>query len=238
MRIAVISDIHSNIYALQAVLKDIETKNIDKIICTGDLVGYHTHPDEVVNLIKGREIETIMGNHDLKIATENIKNIDGLEGKELEKALIYNYAVEKTGDEAKEFLKSLPEFLVLEVEDKKIKFVHGSPRSITEYLKENSEEAKEVMRELSEDILVCGHSHVAYSKYYGDKLLINAGSIGKPKKGIADSEYVIIEIKNSKIGIQFENVKYDVEAIVKNIEESALPNELGLLLKYGNKIKN
>lgn len=236
MRIAVISDIHSNLYALQAVLKDIEQKNIDKIVCTGDLVGYHTHPDEVVNLIREKNIDTVMGNHDLKTVTGKIKSTEGLEGKDLEKVLISNYAVEKTSDEVKEFLKSLPEFLILEIEGKKIRFVHGSPRSITEYLKENSVEAEEVMSDLSEDILVCGHSHVAYSKYYGDKLLINAGSIGKPKKGIPDSEYVIIEIKNDKIHITFENAQYDVDAIIRDIEKSVLPNELGLLLKYGNKI--
>lgn len=236
MRIAVISDIHSNIYALEAVLKDIETKNIDKIICTGDLVGYHTHPNEVVNLIREKNIETVMGNHDLKTAMGKIKSTNGLEGEELDKVLISNYAVEKTDDESKEFLKSLPESIVLEVEGKTIRFVHGSPRGVAEYLKENSKEAEEVMMELSEDILVSGHTHSAYVKKYGDRLLINAGSIGKPKKGIPDSEYVIMDIENMEIDVTIENVKYDVESIIKDIGNSSLPNELGQLLKYGNKI--
>lgn len=237
MRIGVISDIHSNIYALKAVLKDIESKNIDKIICTGDLVGYHTSPNEVVKVIKEKNILTVMGNHDLNIATKEIKNISGLEGKDLEKVEIFNYAVKNSSSETKEFLKSLPLEIILEIEGKIIKFVHGSPNSITEYLKENSEEAEKVMSELKEDILVCGHSHVAYFKQYDEKLLVNAGSIGKPKKGIPDSEYVIIDIKNGEVKVSIENVKYDVESIIKDIETSVLPNELGQLLKFGNKIK-
>lgn len=237
MRIGVISDIHSNIYALKAVLKDIENKNIDKIVCTGDLVGYHTHPNEVVDLIREKNIATVMGNHDLKVATGKIKSTEGLSGEALDKILISNYALKETNQETKDFLGSLPEFLIMEAEGKLIRVVHGSPRSITEYLKENSPEAHEVMKELSEDILLCGHSHVAYSKYYGDKLLINAGSIGKPKKGIPDSEYVIIEIKNNEVKVFFEEVPYDVESLVRDIEKSPLPNELGLLLKTGNKIE-
>ena len=65
--------------------------------------------------------------------------------------------------------------------NKTIRLVHGSTRLINEYLKENSNEAKEVMEELTEDILICGHTHIPYVKYYGEKLLVNAGSVGKPK---------------------------------------------------------
>ncbi|MGL4534303.1 MAG: metallophosphoesterase family protein [Fusobacteriaceae bacterium] len=234
MRIAVISDIHSNIYALEATLKCIEKKNIDKIICTGDLVGYHTSPNEVVKLIQEKKILTVMGNHDFDIATKHSKNILGLEGKELEKAEIFNYALKVTSFESKEFLKNLPKEIVLEIEGKTIKFVHGSPNSLTEYLKENSESADKVMEELKEDILVCGHSHLAYFKKYGEKLLVNAGSIGKPKKGIPDSEYVILDIKNKNVELTIENVKYCVDDIIRDIENSVLPNELGQLLKFGN----
>lgn len=238
MKIAVISDIHSNIYALEAVLEDIQKKIVDLIICTGDLVGYHTHPNEVVKLVREKNISAVLGNHDLKTATGKIKNLEGLEGKELQKAEISNYALKNTSEESKNFLKTLTESITLEVEGKTIKFVHGSPRSINEYLKENSREAEEVMSELSEDILVCGHSHMAYYKSYGEKLLINAGSIGKPKKGIPDSEYVMLEIKNNHVEVTIHNVRYNVDAIIKDIENSDLPNELGLLLKYGNKVKN
>ena len=64
MKIAVISDIHSNIYALEAVLEDMESRNIDLIACTGDLVGYGTRPNEVINTIRENRILTIMGNYD------------------------------------------------------------------------------------------------------------------------------------------------------------------------------
>lgn len=236
MRIGVISDIHSNIYALEAVLKDIEKKSVNLIVCTGDLVGYHTRGNEVVDLIRERKILTVMGNHDFNIATKEIKESLGLEGKELEKVQILNYALENTSLEIKKFLKTLPKEIVLEIEGRTIKFVHGSPNSLTEYLKENSKEAQEAMRELKEDILVCGHSHMAYFKEYGKKMLINAGSVGKPKKGVPDSEYVIIDLEKEKISVSIENVTYDLNSMIKEIEDSSLPNELALLLKHGNKI--
>ena len=72
MRIAVISDIHSNILGLEAVLKDIEKKNVDLTVCTGDLVGYCTYPNEVINLIRQKNILTIMGNYDDAVGYEKL----------------------------------------------------------------------------------------------------------------------------------------------------------------------
>lgn len=236
MKIAVISDIHSNIHALEAVLKNIKDKSVDLIVCTGDLVGYHPYPNEVIKIIEENNILTTLGNHDLNAIRGNVVSIDNLTGKNLEKAIISNYTIENLTSESKRFLKSLPISLTMNIDGKVIKFVHGSPRSITEYLTENSKEAEEVMSDLDEDILICGHTHIAYYKKYKEKILINAGSVGKPKKGIPDSEYILLEIKNDIVDIKICNVKYDVDSIIKAIEKSSLPNDLGLLLKHGGRI--
>lgn len=244
MKIAVVSDIHSNIYALDAVLADIETKDVDMTVCTGDLVGYGTKPNEVIETLKKNKILTIMGNYDDAIG--NLKIVCGCDypdPKDAEKAgLSMQFTGQTTTKENKEYLRNLPKELIFTFYNKKIRFVHGSTRLINEYLKENSKEADDVMNKLVEDILVCGHTHIPYAKHYGEKLLVNAGSVGKPKTGNPNANYVIIDIKNedkisktpSSVEVEIIEIKYDFERIANEIEENEiLPNEFARLIRQG-----
>lgn len=245
MKIAVISDIHSNIYALNEVLLDIQKRSIDMIVCTGDLVGYGTRPNEVIETLKKNKILTIMGNYDDAIG--NLKIVCGCDypdPKDAEKAgLSMHFTGQETTDENKKYLRNLPKEATFIFNNKTIRFVHGSTRLINEYLKENSKEANEVMGELVEDILVCGHTHIPYAKYYGDKLLVNAGSVGKPKTGSPNANYVIIDIKNddevvkgsSNVEVEIIEVSYDFEKIAREIEENEiLPGEFARLIREGS----
>ncbi|TQO55855.1 metallophosphoesterase family protein [Paraclostridium bifermentans] len=245
MKIALISDIHSNIYALDAVLADIETKDVDMTVCTGDLVGYGTKPNEVIETLKKNKILTIMGNYDDAIG--NLKIVCGCDypdPKDAEKAcLSMHFTGQTTTNENKEYLRNLPKELIFTFDKKTIRFVHGSTRLINEYLKENSKEADEVMSELVEDILVCGHTHIPYVKYYGEKLLVNAGSVGKPKTGNPNANYVIIDIKNedeisktpSSVEVEIIEVEYDFEKMANEIEENEiLPNDFARLIREGS----
>ena len=245
MRIAVISDIHSNVYALNEVLEDIQKRDVDLTVCTGDLVGYATRPNEVIETLKREKILTIMGNYDEAIG--NFKIICGCDypdPKDAEKAgLSMHFTAQETKPENKAFLRNLPKEATFTFNNKTIRFVHGSTRIINEYLKESSKEAEEVMNELVEDILVCGHTHIPYAKYYGEKLLVNAGSVGKPKTNNPDANYVIIDIKNEdelaktseSVEIEIIEVKYDFEKIAKEIEENEiLPNDFARLIRQGS----
>ena len=237
MKIGIISDIHSNIYALEAVLDDMESRNIDLISCTGDLVGYGTRPNEVINTIRKNRILTIMGNYDDAIG--NFKMVCGCDykdPKDAEKASLSMYFTSmETTDENKKYLSSLPKEATLNFNNKTIKLVHGSTRLINEYLKEDSKESKEVMDELDEDILVCGHTHIPYYKYYGEKLLVNAGSVGKTKTNKPSANYVIINIDNmSSVKVDIIEVNYDFEKIAREIEENdILPNDFARLIREG-----
>ncbi|RDY28158.1 metallophosphoesterase [Romboutsia weinsteinii] len=245
MRIAVISDIHSNVYALNEVLSDIQKKDIDMTVCTGDLVGYGTRPNEVIETLRKENILTIMGNYDEAIG--NLKIICGCDypdPKDAEKAgLSMHFTGQETTSKNKEYLRNLPKEATFTFNNKTIRFVHGSTRIINEYLKENSKEADEVMSELVEDILVCGHTHIPYAKYYGEKLLVNAGSVGKPKTNRPDANYVIIDIKNedevsktsSSVEVEIVEVAYNFEKMSKEIEENdTLPNDFARLIRLGS----
>ncbi|WP_297425564.1 metallophosphoesterase family protein [Clostridium sp.] len=235
MRIAVISDIHSNILALESVLEDIKLKQVDLIVCLGDLVGYCTFPNEVINLIRQRNITTIMGNYDEAVGNEMLVcGCDYPAPKDAENAgLSLNWTIDNVTEENKKFLGELPGEFKLKFKGKNITFVHGSPRKINEYLKENSEEAREVMESIEEDVLVCAHTHKPYYKMYDNKLLINSGSVGKPKTGNPKANYVIMEVLDD-IKVEIIEVAYNFEKIASAIEENELPKEFADIIRTGN----
>lgn len=235
MRISVIADIHSNIFALNEVLLDIDTRNTDLVVCLGDLVGYATYPNEVIDTIRENGIITIKGNYDEAVGEElMVCGCDYPDPRDMENAGIsLNWTIDETREDNKEFLKSLPMEVDMDFGGRKVKFVHGSPRRINEYLKENSKEAEEVMADLAGDILVCGHTHKPYCRKYGSKLLVNAGSVGKPKTGRPKAGYVIIDFSNEKIEVEIHEVDYEYEKAASSIEEAGLPQEFADIIRSG-----
>lgn len=237
MKIALLSDIHANLPALEAAFADIEKQNPDAIYCLGDLVGYNTWPNEVVKEIRDRKIATLAGNHDLKVL--NLKSVSAEElggsGKK--------YAYHIIGQTEKNYLLTLPAHIRLEFQlndDKlNILLVHGSPRSVDEYVLEDSEESYvlQLMEEANADILCVGHSHKPYHRIIQTstgvfKHIINTGSIGKPKDDNPLGCYVLLELSETSsnifsdsIKVDFVRFEYDVEKAANAIEQSPLPNE-------------
>ncbi|MCY6484843.1 YfcE family phosphodiesterase [Clostridium aestuarii] len=235
MKLAVISDIHSNVYALEEVIKDINNRSIDLTVCVGDLVGYCPFPNEVINLIRKKNILTIMGNYDDAVGNIRIAcGCDYPDPRDAENAAIsLSWSIENTSEENRKYLRELPKEMKLTFGEKEVAFVHGSPRRINEYLKENSEEAKEVMEYFIEDILVCGHTHKPYYKMYGDKMIVNAGSVGKSKTGNPNANYVIMDISEDEVTVETVDVSYDFEKTAKAIEEAGLPKEFAEIIRTG-----
>ena len=139
MKFAVISDIHSNLYALQSVLDDIKQQGINTIYCTGDLIGYLTDPNGVIDLIKSNEILTLLGNHDEKYmksepSTQSV--IDMLSVMEVQKSASYHHNNQLLSSDNRLFIKSLPRAFMIKLENYNIQFVHGSPDHISTYMYE------------------------------------------------------------------------------------------------------
>jgi putative phosphoesterase len=235
MKIAVFSDIHGNVIALEAVLKDIVSRRVDMIFCLGDLVGYGAYPNEVIELIRKNHIPVIMGNYDDGVgydrsecgcAYKDEKSI-GLGHRSLD------WMKEHVTPGNKAYLQGL--FLRLEfaVYDKKVLLVHGSPRKINEYLFEDRPD-KSILRLFNSeniDILICGHTHLAYTRNLQGKCLMNAGSVGKPKDGDPRAGYVILTLTESTVETEHIRVAYDVEAMAKAIEATELPKEFADALR-------
>lgn len=236
MKFAVIGDVHSNFPALESVLADIAQKNVDFILCTGDLVGYAPFPNEVIDLIRKTHVLTVQGNYDEAIGHRRlICGCDYKDEKQLEMAsLSVRFTNETIRTDNREYLKSLPQELTLKVGELSIRVVHGSPRKNNEYLFEGSLEVDEVTKELSEDILICGHTHIPYYKVINGKHVINTGSVGKPKHGNSNATYVMVEIIEAEINLTIHEISYDVERTAMAIEDNEiLPNDFAEMLRKG-----
>ena len=139
MAIAILSDIHGNLQALEAVLNDLHGRSIDATYCLGDLVGYGASPNEVVARIRAERIPTIMGNYDDGVGFDRddcgCAYRDEDEKARGQRSLMWTRT--HTTDDHKAFLRSLPAQLRLELGGRRILLVHGSPRKMNEYLFED-----------------------------------------------------------------------------------------------------
>ena len=251
MRIALFSDIHANLPALEAFFADVESRELDAIYCLGDLVGYNIWPNEVVNEIRKRKIPTITGNYDFGIG-RNIDECGCAYKTDLEKEMgkvSISYTNQIIGDAERAFLRTLPSHIRIEYQlnDDKMNLllVHGSPRKVNEYLFEDREEKSliRIMEQADADILCFGHTHKPYHRILSTESgkfihAINIGSVGKPKDGDIRGGYVILTINEDSsvlnqesIQVEFIRFEYDFEKAAKAIEGSPLPNGFAEMLR-------
>ncbi len=236
MKLAVISDIHANLHALEAVLDDLDQADPDLLCCLGDLVGYGAHPNEVVGLIRDRRIPTVMGNYDDGVGYDLddcgcvYRNPqDHQRGHE---SLMWTRL--HTTDDSKEYLRGLPLQIRQVWAGARLLFVHGSPRKINEYLYEDRPDAtfERIAKVAGCDVLFFGHTHLPYQKWGGKTLFVNTGSVGKPKDGDPRAGYAIVEM-GRRPRVEFRRVAYDVAAAARAVRDSGLPPHFADLLESG-----
>jgi putative phosphoesterase len=241
IKIAVISDIHANLPALKAVLKDIELFEADQVYCLGDLTDAAPWHNEVVDLIRSLKIPVIMGNHDERIGFDiPVLPLSKHSPEEQEARLsAINFTKTTISPLNKEFLAGLPESIRLEFGAIQILMVHGSPSSNDEYLYENHDESsiRKSMEDRNADVLIMGHTHLSYIRkipgnaYLKPLLVINAGSVGRTKEKDRKACYLQLRIdpeiaRDGLAGImpQIRKVDYDIMETVKGIRNSPIPD--------------
>ena len=223
MRIAVISDIHGNLYSLLRVLEDIDSQDVDSIICLGDLVGYGPHPNEVIAMMRKKHITCLKGNYDASVVDNDFTYIRRTNTNDFS----LPWTVEELRNSNIYYLANLPTEMTMNICGKKIRFVHGSPRKINEYMDKNNADKETIMAELEEDILVCAHTHLPSVEQFGDKLLINDGSVGKPKNGSPEATYVLLDLYNEATPkVKVRSVEYDFAKIMKDMQMKKFPSSL------------
>lgn len=235
MRLAIISDIHGNLEAFKAVLSDIDTSKPDRMVCLGDNVGYGPDPEAVVQLLRLRGIESVMGNHELGLFDDQVLNWFNPRAR-----VSLKRTRQMLSDESLSFLATLPKAIVLE----KIRFVHGfPPDSPLVYLFQIPDSSlHRVLERMAEQICFIGHTHVlrlalwephvfekrrlkqqAFYLPPGSKAIVNVGSVGQPRDGDNRAKYVLFDTRENRIDVRA--VDYPREVTIRKIIEAGLPRE-------------
>ena len=227
--VAVVTDIHGNLPALEAALARIEELGIERVYCGGDLVGYGPHPNEVCALIEQRGIPTIYGNYDYAIGRD-LEDCGCAYPTQHERELgqrSVDWTLAHTEQHAKDFMRELPFDLSFRVGDWAIHLVHGSPRKVNEYLFEDKPARLYERLATAEggDALVFGHTHKPWVHEYGGVLFVNCGSVGKPKDGDPRAAFAILSDERVRLDVTIERVDYDAQAVAREVAAAGLPGE-------------
>jgi putative phosphoesterase len=228
--VAVITDLHANLPATEAVLARIAELEIDEIYCGGDLVGYGPDPNEVCALVEDREIPTIYGNYDYAIARDlddcGCAYRDPHDRSIGQKSVDWTLA--HTDERSKRFLHNLPFDLRFELAGKRIRLVHGSPRKVNEYLFEDKppQTFERIAKLADADVLVFGHTHKPWVDERSGVLFVNCGSVGKPKDGDPRAAFAVLSAADGELDVSIERVAYDTLAVSRRMREVGLPDEL------------
>lgn len=240
MRIAIISDIHSNLAALERVLEDISTKSVDRILCLGDIIGYGPDPVACIDLVAQKCEWCLMGNHDFGVLYEPTNFNAAAEAAAYWTRQQIEQAARQSRDDGVRRWEFLGRLKVRVLFDQYL-CVHGSPRRpINEYLfPEDAVNSPVKMQQVFERIeraCLVGHTHVpgvftnepdfytpsdldgAYTFREGEKAIVNPGSVGQPRDLDPRASYVVLTTDNGAAAkAEFMRVEYDIQTTVDKI---------------------
>lgn len=248
-RIALLSDVHANLPALEAVLADIDRQSeLSAVYHIGDLVGYAPWPNEVVSLLRERGITGVAGNYDSTTATHYKHCGCKYEDPRQEELshLSYAWTLENTTEETKRFLGALPFRLDVRPfgghrSGPRLILVHGNPVLNTVYWTEDRPDsfASQMAAQAGAkkgDVIAFGHTHKPWSKTIEGIHFVNTGSVGRPKDGDPRAGHVVLGFNGeTDVKIEFKRIPYDVERTAKAILESTLPDDFADYLRTGGK---
>lgn len=233
--IAIFSDVHGNLPALQTVLKDIHKRKASQVYCLGDLVDFAPWTNEVIETIRNLRIPCLMGNHDERIAFDYpvIPLIKHNQEETEARITAINYTKNTIKEDCRTYLAHLPRQLRLTYKLKgktvNIQLVHGSPRSNEEYIYQNHEldDLHHMMDEQQADILIMGHTHESYIRTIsveGNKMVLNCGSVGRSKEEKSLATYLLLDISENGVQAEIIKLNYPIQEVIKGISKSGIPD--------------
>jgi putative phosphoesterase len=224
---AIISDIHSNLDALEAVLRKLPGI---PILCLGDIVGYGPQPNEVIEtLCDLQPLAILMGNHDYAVTTGDVQGFSS------HAAAAIAWTRRQLTSTNLRFLSSLSPSTKLELDEASVALYHGSPRDpLFEYVypEIGSEVAEQLVHQSDSSAVLLGHTHIPMVFSMGSKLLANPGSVGQPRDGNPLASFGVLA-KATEYTFEVVRVKYDVESTATRITDSGLPRFLADRLYVG-----
>lgn len=226
MKLAFIADIHGNAIALEAVLKDIKARNIDKVYVLGDLCYRGAEPQRSLDMVRSLATDVIKGNADEWV----VRGVKKGEVPEVAFSLMNNerdWTVSQLDASSMKYLSNLPVELDLKFEKVNIHAFHATPNSLFDVV--HPDESDEILSEKlftkEANIYIYAHIHKPYIRYINGKCLINTGSVGLPFDGLNKSSYAIVYLENGNFETSIVRVDYDVGKVINQFEKSDYPNK-------------
>jgi putative phosphoesterase len=224
---AFISDVHSNLEALRAVLSDFGE---GPVYCLGDVVGYGASPNEVIDLLRERGAVCILGNHDYAALTGDVSSFNAMA------AMAIIWTSRQLTDESRTFLAAMPRERTEEISGKSIYMTHGSPDdNLWEYVYRGTHDDLFgfYLTRLSVDAIALGHTHVPFVWSGREGVVFNPGSVGQPRTGDRRSSYAVLGVESGTLSVENRSIEYDVESSAKKIVDAGLPEALATRLFSG-----
>lgn len=244
---ALISDIHANLPALEAVLQDVERRNVSATYHLGDLVGYAPWPDETVALIRERPISGVAGNYDSTVGTDYKHCGCRYEDPRQEELshLSYHWTRQHVSVATKAFLAGLPFRIDLlpnggHSAGPRVVLVHGTPTLNTLYWTEDRSD--DFCLKMAGhagarpgDVIAFGHTHIPWHREVGGIHFVNTGSVGRPKDGNWRAGYVLLDFGSGVPRVENIRVEYDIDRTMLAIRNSELPDDFVEYLRSGGR---
>ncbi len=233
MKLALISDIHGNRFALDAALAAIEKQAVDQIICLGDVAAFGPQPRQVLARLREINCPIVMGNTDEWLLDPQPHPYRDEDTDKV--TAVETWAAEQLTESDITFIRSFQPTIHQQL-SKTVTLLcfHGSPRSNTEVIRAETAEDKlaEAFNEETATIMAGGHTHTPIFRRYQQSIIINPGSVGLPFESKANStdirnppwaEYAIIHIEDSQPNITFRRVKYDIRPLIEAAYQCGMP---------------
>tara|TARA_B100000212_G_scaffold45845_1_gene29611 strand:+ start:28605 stop:29288 length:684 start_codon:yes stop_codon:yes gene_type:complete len=223
MKIGVISDIHSNLFYFKEVLNTLKEQSLDSIYCLGDLVGYYDQPNDVINLLRENNIICIKGNHDKYLINELSFDKD--------RDVFYRISEQRqeVSQNNKDYLKSLPDCLDIEILDKRFFMTHSLPSDTETYLNDINQLDREFLKDF--DYYLYGHTHRCNLQYHYGTCVLNPGSVGQPRDYNASPSYAVIDLSRETISTY--RVPVDTETYITKLGDLNLDERVVNNLRRG-----
>ena len=215
-KLAVISDVHANLEALDAVLRRVRGM---ETICLGDLVDYGAQPNEVIQEVRRSKATCVLGNHDWAALTGDTSMFNP------RAAMSSIWSRRELTEASVSYLRSLPQELRPEL-DVPTYFAHGSPDDrLWEYVdpRTHSDLFAHYLDKLGVAAIGLGHTHVPYVWQEGPRVVFNPGSVGQPRDGDPRASYAVVTVEGKEVRVEIRRVGYDVEKAASKIMEAGLP---------------
>lgn len=221
MRIGLISDIHGNLPALEAVLDDMPS--VDSVVCAGDVVGYNPWPVACVERVREVADAVVVGNHDRTVERPHEYTANRMAEAGLE------YAKDQLSVEQRDWLDSLPR--KVSFADDEFLLVHDHPSIQDKYV--YPAEFPNLRRYLDEYRgVVVGHTHIQHEATIDDRLIVNPGSVGQPRDDDPRAAYGVLDTETATVDLR--RVEYDIDRVISRVEDVGLPVKTGTRLLEGS----